>query len=121
MLTDVLEMSSPLINLVTALPSEAKPIASRLDLEPAHVNCGFPVYRRNGVALIVSGPGKVNAAAATALLHAFAGCPRDAVWVNAGIAGLSSDCGKRTLSRLKRGPVSKPDNPAWSRMRLRGH
>lgn len=48
---------------------------------------GFPVFRRAHVALVVAGPGKSNAAAATAHLHAVCGFPRDALWINVGVAG----------------------------------
>lgn len=80
-------MSVSAINLVAALPAEAKPIASRMDLERVQPDRGFPIYQRRQIALVVSGPGKTNAAAATAFLHVVSGCPRDAIWVNIGIAG----------------------------------
>jgi nucleoside phosphorylase len=75
------------INLVVALPAEAKPISSRFGLERVQPDLVFPLYRRERVTLVVAGPGKANAAAATAFLYAVGGCPLDAVWVNPGIAG----------------------------------
>lgn len=48
---------------------------------------GFPLYRRGRMSLVVSGPGKTNAAAATAYLYAVGGCLANAAWVNVGIAG----------------------------------
>jgi len=75
------------INLVAALPAEAKPIVERLELERVQPDWGFPIYRRELVALVVSGPGKVNAAAATAALGALNGWRKKAIWVNLGIAG----------------------------------
>ncbi|MCG6862374.1 MAG: hypothetical protein LJE70_14025 [Chromatiaceae bacterium] len=76
-----------LINLLVALPAEAKPIASRLDLERVQPDLGFPLFRRGQISLIVTGPGKINAAAGAAFLGALERCPREAVWVNLGVAG----------------------------------
>lgn len=80
-------MSASSINLVTALPAEAKPIASRFGLERVSADRGFPVYRHQHTTLIVSAPGKINSAAATAYLGAVGGCAKDAIWVNIGVAG----------------------------------
>ncbi len=80
-------MSASLINLVVALPAEAKPIASRLGLERVHTQRIFPIYRRGHARLAVCAPGKINAAAATAYLGALSGGRRDAIWVNIGAAG----------------------------------
>jgi len=87
MLADDCRLSATATNLVVALPAEAKPIASRMELERIQPDRGFPLYRRRLISLVVSGPGKANAAAATAFLYAMGGCPRDALWVNIGIAG----------------------------------
>lgn len=74
------------INLLVALPAEAKPIVARFGLERVQRDLGFPLYQREHVALVVSGPGKVNAAAATGALGAQIGRHREAIWVNLGIA-----------------------------------
>ena len=50
----------------------------------------FQLYRRDGVALVISGMGKVAAASATAYLHLKAGAGRHAQWLNVGIAGHGS-------------------------------
>ncbi len=80
-------MNDPLVYLVTALPAEAKPVASWFNLKRVLPESAFPVFRNEHVALTVSGVGKLNAAAATAFLFARFGCPRDRIWVNLGIAG----------------------------------
>ena len=77
----------PFINLVTALPAEAKPIITRFDLKRVQPDLGFPLYRRGPVALVVTGPGKINAAAGTAFLGALGDYRQESVWVNLGIAG----------------------------------
>lgn len=76
-----------LIHFVVALDAEAKPIISWFGLRRVHPDRGFPLFRHAHVALVVSGPGKANAAAAAAHLHAACGFPRDALWINIGIAG----------------------------------
>lgn len=75
------------VNLITALPCEAKPIATRLRLGRVQPDRGFPVYRRGHVALVIAGPGKINAAAATGFLHTLVSVPGPAIWINLGVAG----------------------------------
>ena len=75
------------VHLVTALPAEAKPVTSHFGLKRLQPGCGFPVYRDRHISLVVSGVGKTNAAAASALLYALNGCPANAIWINLGIAG----------------------------------
>jgi len=75
------------INLVVALPAEAKPIISRFRLERVQPDFGFPCYRRGPVTLVVTGPGKIEAAAGTACLGALGGCLQTSIWINLGIAG----------------------------------
>lgn len=80
-------MAQLALHIVTALPAEAKPLSTHYSLQRIQPDRGFPVYRNGGICLIVSGPGKANAAAATAFLHALSGCPEHAIWINLGIAG----------------------------------
>ena len=80
-------MTSSLIHFVVALDAEAKPLISWFGLKRVQPDRGFPVFRHAHVALVVSGTGKANAAAATAHLHAACGFPRDALWINIGVAG----------------------------------
>jgi len=75
------------INLVVALPAEAKPVISRFGLTRVQPDLSFPLYRRGRVALVVTGPGKSAAAAGTDLLATSGGCPQPAIWVNFGVAG----------------------------------
>lgn len=76
-----------MLRFVIALQPEARPLIARYRLEPDGGDGAFKVYRRDDVALVVSGVGKVASAAAVAYLHARAGGGRHAAWVNAGIAG----------------------------------
>ena len=76
-----------MINIVVALPAEARPLLDHFRLRDRQHNMVFPIYRNTDMALIVSGSGKVAAAAATALL-AGTGTPHSrAAWLNIGIAG----------------------------------
>jgi adenosylhomocysteine nucleosidase len=79
-------MSRCSINLVAALPAEAKPIITRFGLKRAQPNLGFPLYRREHISLVLSGPGKINAAAATAFLGALGNRREEAIWINLGVA-----------------------------------
>ncbi len=74
-----------MIQFVVALDCEAKPLASRYQLR--RLDSAFSIYQGDGIALVVSGVGKVAAAAATAYLYRRTGEPDGAVWLNVGIAG----------------------------------
>ncbi len=88
-----------MLRWVVALLPEARPWITHfgLTLDPraeafkvycsARASNSQPAAAPPDVALIVAGPGKVNAAAATSYLHWAAGAPRHAVWLNVGIAG----------------------------------
>ena len=73
--------------IVVALPAEAKPLIAHLALKRLQPDFGFPVYRGDRLALVVSGPGKTSAAAATAHVHAVCGFPAQSIWLNLGVAG----------------------------------
>jgi len=75
-----------MINIVTALPAEARPLREHFKLSDKLQNSAFPLYRNADIALIVAGPGKVAAAAATAVLASAAPATTSA-WLNVGIAG----------------------------------
>jgi len=79
------------INLVVALPAEAKPVIFRFGLARMQPDLdfllSFPLYRRGRIALVVTGPGKSAAAAGTDFLAILGNCPRTAIWVNFGVAG----------------------------------
>ncbi|HEX4964287.1 MAG TPA: hypothetical protein VF173_25925 [Thermoanaerobaculia bacterium] len=74
---------------VVALQAEARALVERFNLEPAGEG-PFPVYRGEEAWLIVSGPGKAAAAAATAYLHLFSGGELGRAWLNVGLGGHSA-------------------------------
>lgn len=76
-----------MINLVVALPAEARPLIARYKLTEKTTIGGFCIYRHASMSLIISGPGKIASAAATAVLAACNTCGEQAAWLNIGIAG----------------------------------
>ncbi len=76
-----------MIHFVVALPAEAGPLIERYRLQRRALRGDYPVYEGDDTALIVSGVGKVAAAAATACLHASTDGHGPGVWLNVGIAG----------------------------------
>jgi len=76
-----------MINIVTALPAEARPLRDHFKLHDKLQDTAFPVYRNADMALIVAGPGKVAAAAATAVLAGVDNASAKHAWLNIGIAG----------------------------------
>jgi len=82
------------IRWVVALKPEAVPVIEKFGLRHSRESPDmFPVYRSAGgdVELVISGPGKVAAAAATAFLAARGEPDTIAGWINFGIAGSGSD------------------------------
>lgn len=75
-----------MINLVVALPPEAKPLIQEFGLKPAPDLAGFKRYANASMRLIICGLGRVNAASATAALGVATGGQNE-VWLNLGIAG----------------------------------
>jgi nucleoside phosphorylase len=96
-----------LLRFVVALAAEARPLISSWRLE-RDVRCdAFGVYRRDDVALAVSGPGKTAAAAACAFLHLATGGVRHAAWLNVGVAGHGSlEVGRAVLAHKVRDQAS---------------
>jgi adenosylhomocysteine nucleosidase len=76
-----------MINLLVALPAEAKPLIRHFALRRRSDASPFPVYANDGVSLIVSGVGKLKAAAAASHLSVASGTVPDRAWLNVGIAG----------------------------------
>lgn len=76
-----------MMHFITALPAEARPLIEHFRLRDKHTDGGFPVYRNDGMALSVSGTGKVAAAAATASLATHGNSQPTAARLNIGIAG----------------------------------
>ncbi len=79
--------SGATLRFVVALEPEARPLIERYRLERDGEPAAFEIYRKEDVALVVSGIGKAAAAAATSFLYLAAGAEPDAVWLNVGIAG----------------------------------
>jgi adenosylhomocysteine nucleosidase len=78
------------INIMVALPAEARPLITHYKLQHKQNSAAFPLYRNADMALVVSGPGKVSAAAATAVLAGSRDTQQHAAWLNIGIAGHAS-------------------------------
>ena len=72
--------------ILTALHAEALPMIRRFDLQPM-TRTPFPIYRNQDIALIVSGVGNRNAAAATAHLLTLLHPAKGARLLNIGICG----------------------------------
>jgi len=76
------------MNIITALQCEADPLIEAFDLSGTAPEAPFQVYRRDGIRLIISGPGLASASAAVAYLEGRTGEPHtDRSWLNVGIAG----------------------------------
>ncbi len=75
-----------MLNFVVALRAEAKPLIGHYDLVRRSDDT-FPIYDNQDIALIVSGVGKIVAAAATGYLHAKTEGRSCGAWLNIGIAG----------------------------------
>ena len=69
-----------MINIVTALPAEARPLRDHFKLCDKLQNTAFALYRNADTALIVAGPGKVAAAAATAVLAGITPASTTSAW-----------------------------------------
>ena len=84
-----------MLNILTALQPEARPVIDALHLKKRSDIHGFPIFVSQDVTLIISGIGKQAAAAATAFLHGLQhGVTRQitqdntsSAWLNIGIAG----------------------------------
>ncbi len=83
-----------MLHFVIALEAEARPLIEHYGLKRDPSARAFKVFRGDDVSVVISGIGKVAAAAATVFLHTFRQAPSDrrsaAVWLNVGIAGHSS-------------------------------
>lgn len=74
-----------MINLLVALPTEAKPLSQHLGLKRCQPDGAFPIYRGGNIQLVLSGPGSENATKACHFLHNTG--PDADYWINIGIAG----------------------------------
>ena len=75
-----------MIHIVTALPSEAKPLIQHYRLKGHSAENGFRLYENDIIRLIISGIGKCAAAAACAYLQGLEPKGKH-IWLNFGIAG----------------------------------
>lgn len=75
-----------MLNLIVATQAEARPLIAHFHLQAADLGNAFPVYCKDDLRLIISGIGKIAAAAATAYLGGLAP-EKLAAWLNVGIAG----------------------------------
>lgn len=75
-----------MINFVVALTSEARPLIEHYKMCLCQDTHGFRVYATDTVRLVITGMGKVQAAAGTAYLASF-GPHFGRAWLNIGIAG----------------------------------
>ena len=76
------------INFVVAHSHEARPIIDYYRLIKDKQHTGFNVFKNNQTRLIISGQGKINAAAATAYLGGMRALNvSPGMWVNVGVAG----------------------------------
>lgn len=82
-------MNKAILNIVTALDCEAHALIAHFKLVKIAVPNQFNVYcnAQGSIYLIVSGMGRVNAAAATAFLYAHSGAQPQTCFLNIGIAG----------------------------------
>ncbi|MDH5325172.1 MAG: hypothetical protein OEZ68_09705 [Gammaproteobacteria bacterium] len=76
-----------MINIVVALPCEAQPLVEHLGLHNVSLSGPFRLYTSEAVSVLVSGVGRLHAAAATAYLQAYCGADTQHAWINMGIAG----------------------------------
>lgn len=74
-----------MIRFVVAVAPEAEPLVRRYRMEPCEG--AFRWFRSDDAALVISGIGKLAAAAATSYLHARTGEEPFGVWLNFGTAG----------------------------------
>lgn len=76
-----------MINIVTAFAGEARPLIDYFQLTEFSATGRYTVYRGDDRQLVISGPGKVQAAAATGWLQGIGMDNIPAAWLNIGIAG----------------------------------
>ena len=76
---------------VAALHCESKPVIDFFRLKKSHDHHAFDIYQKDNMCCIVSGIGKLNAAAATAWVAALHQQSRSIAWINIGTAGSESD------------------------------
>ena len=76
-----------MICLTVALRAEAKPLIDYYELKPYSPKGLFRVFKNEEIALVISGIGKIAAAAATTFLYTVLGQYPHRGWLNIGVAG----------------------------------
>lgn len=76
-----------MLNIICALPCEAKAIIQQFHLKYCPEATPFRIYKNEKIQLIVSGTGKIKAATAVSYLHLFSKCEEPIAWLNIGISG----------------------------------
>ncbi len=76
-----------MVNLLVALAAEGRPLIQHFGLEPLPGGAPFQLFRGGDLQLVVSGIGKVAAAAAAGYLYHLNGSHRDQAWLNLGLGG----------------------------------
>jgi nucleoside phosphorylase len=77
------------INLVIALPAEAKPLIKQLNLRRDQANMKMPVYSDNRIMLVITGPGANASAQGVQYLRSI-NASSATQWINIGICGHGS-------------------------------
>lgn len=83
-------ITTPILNIITALHAEAKPLIGHFQLKKiSHLDLPFPIFvnKEQTIYLIVTGVGKVKVAAGTTFLHCWNGSKPTSCFLNIGIAG----------------------------------
>lgn len=80
-------VQSHVFTFVVALHAEAKPLIRRYRLKRLMTSTNLPIYEADGYRLVISGIGKLAAAAATGYCHGLQHCPPSTAWLNIGVAG----------------------------------
>ena len=75
------------LRIITALPAEAKPINRHFGLERDNRITQYPLYRTEGIMLIISGVGQADVATAACWLQSQYPINERTRWLNIGIGG----------------------------------
>ena len=94
--------STPSIRWLVALRAEAKEIISQYELKSFEHEGPYQIFKskKYDIWLIISGIGKVNAAAASAYLFLKSKATPWSIWINFGIAGFEKNYG--TIFKIKK-------------------
>ncbi len=100
-----------MIFLVTALPSEARPLVKYFGLKGTDAPSPYRIHRSDEITLVVTGVGRISSASATSYVFARSGEPRNRPWINVGIAGHpTAEIGSAWLARRI---SDESDRRAW--------